>query len=118
MSLDVGPMMDTLRALARDATLSDSQRFVAAEQAIKTWLAQTSDPAEWQGKLRELDSKAAEEKVADFWIGLRAYRAQHPRPRRREKALALPFTDRTSLSILARRRAMPLPLRKPFPMPG
>jgi hypothetical protein len=37
---------------------------------------QTKDPAEWQPTLRELDSKVAGEKVADFWVGLRAYIAQ------------------------------------------
>ena len=73
MSLEVERIMEALRALAKDTTRRESQRFVAAEQAIKTWLAQTSDPGEWQAKLQELDDKIAAEKVGGFWVGLRAY---------------------------------------------
>jgi hypothetical protein len=50
MGLGVERIMEALRALAKDTTRRESQRFVAAEQAIKTWLAQTSDPTERQAK--------------------------------------------------------------------
>jgi hypothetical protein len=73
MSLEISKIMEALRALAKDTTRRESQRFVAAEQAIKTWLAQTSDPDERQAKLWELDDEIAAEAVDDFWDGLLAH---------------------------------------------
>jgi len=73
MSLEVERITETLRALAKDTTRRESQRFVAAEQAIKTWLAQTSDPTERQAKLRELDDEISAEGGDNFWDGLLAH---------------------------------------------
>jgi hypothetical protein len=73
MSLEVERIMEVLRTLANDATRCESQRFVAAEQAINAWLAQTTDSAERQAKLRELDDEIAAEGVDDFWDGLLAH---------------------------------------------
>jgi hypothetical protein len=73
MSLEVEWIMETLRALAKNTTRRESQRFVAAEQAIKTWLAQTSDPTERQVKLWELEDEMSAAGGDDFWDGLLAH---------------------------------------------
>jgi len=72
MSLEVERIMEALRALAKDTTRRESQRFVAAEQAIKTWLSQTKDLAKQEQMLRELDDEIAEE-MDDFRVGLHAH---------------------------------------------
>jgi hypothetical protein len=73
MSLEVERMMEALRVLSKDVTMPEDQRVQAAEQAIKTWLAQTTDPDERQAKLWELDDEIAAEEVDDFWDGLLAH---------------------------------------------
>jgi hypothetical protein len=73
MSPEISKIMEALRALSKDATMPEDQQVPAAEQAIKTWLAQTSDPAERQAKLWELDDEVAAEEVDDFWDGLLAH---------------------------------------------
>ena len=72
MSLEVERIMEALRALAKDTTRRESQRFVAAEQAIKTWLSQTKDLAKQEQMLRELDDEIADE-IEDFRAGLHAH---------------------------------------------
>jgi hypothetical protein len=75
MSLDVGPMMDALRALAKDTTMPEDQRFAAAEQAIKTWLSQTKGLAKRKQMLRELDHEIVKE-IDDFRAGLHVHITQ------------------------------------------
>ena len=72
MSRDLEPIMATLQVLAKDTPRSAKERLLAAEEAIKSWLAQTNDPTEQARMLRDLDAKVAAVAVDDFWAGLRA----------------------------------------------
>jgi hypothetical protein len=76
MSWDLEPIMATLQALAKDTPRSAKERQVAAEKAIKSWLAQTNDLAEQARMLRDLDAKVAAVAVDDFWAGVRAHVTQ------------------------------------------
>ena len=76
MSRDLEPIMAALQALAKDTPRSANERVVAAEKSIKSWLAQTNDPAEQARMLRDLDAKVAAVEVDDFATGLRALIAQ------------------------------------------
>ena len=76
MSRNLERIMVTLEALAKDTPRSAKERLLAAEKAIKSWLAQTNDLAEQARMLRDLDAKVAGVQVDDFWVGLRAHITQ------------------------------------------
>ena len=76
MSRDLEPIMATLQALAKDTPRSAKERLLAAEKAIKSWLAQTNDLVEQARMLRDLDAKVAVVEVDDFETGLRDLIAQ------------------------------------------
>jgi hypothetical protein len=76
MSRDLEPIMATLQALAKDSPRSAKERLLAAEEAIKSWLAQTNDPTEQARMLRDLDAKVTAVAVDDFWAGVRAHVTQ------------------------------------------
>jgi hypothetical protein len=69
MSLEVERIMDALRALAKDTTRRESQRFVAAEQAIKTWFAPTRIPASGRPSSRNSTTKSLRRRSAAFGSG-------------------------------------------------
>ena len=87
MSWDLEPIMATLQALAKDTPRSAKERQVAAEKAIKSWLAQTND-------------------LADAGIGTGAYGGWPPRGcRPLKKAPAMwPGPSGTSITPIIRRR--------------
>jgi hypothetical protein len=64
--------MAALQALSKDTPRSITERLVAAEKAIKSWLGQTNDLAEQARMLRDLDAKLAAVEVDDFATGVRA----------------------------------------------
>ena len=80
MSWDLEPIMATLQALAKDTPRSAKERQVAAEKAIKSWLAQTNHLTEQARMLRDLDAKVAAVAVDDFWCVLTSRNSSTPSP--------------------------------------
>jgi hypothetical protein len=76
MSRDLESIMATLQALAKDTPRAARERLVAAEKAIKSWLAQTNDLVDQARMLRDLDAKVAAVEVDEFTTGLRDLIAQ------------------------------------------